>query len=181
MKIPRSFIPLLSLLLVLLSFHPLSAQAFIDSGSGWMQVTYLNKILMENQLRFRQLQSIIRNAQNETDYLKWINNGVQGVTGLMQMLPIQDNRILGDIRNFREAMHLVKEIYGMVPKSKEAPVQRLHDKSVAESIKMVNKSKTYTSKQEENAVKVFHAGGQASPKGAVRMTAHRPMPKSCIA
>ena len=89
----------------------------------------------------------------------------------MQMLPIQDNRILGDIRNFREAMHLVKEIYGMVPKSKEAPVQKLHDKSVAESIRMVNKSKAYTSKQEENAVKVFHAGGQASPKGAVRMTA----------
>ena len=136
-----------------------------------MQVSYLNKILMENQLRFKQLQSIIRNAQNETDYLKWINNGVQGVTGLMQMLPIRDNRILGDIRNFREAMHLVKDIYGMVPKSKEAPVQRLHDKSVAESIKMVNTSKTYTSKQEENAVKVFHAGGQASPKGAVRMTA----------
>ena len=160
----------LSFVTLLLLFMPSPTQAFTD-GSGWVQVTYLNKILMENHIRFKQLQSMIRNAKNEAQYLRMINDGVQGVTGLMQMLPIQDNRVLGEIRNFQEALHLVRDVYGIIPKSKDAPLHRLNDESVAESIKMANKSKSYARKQEENAVKVFHAGGKASPKGAVRMTA----------
>ena len=146
------------------------AQALID-GSGWMRVSYLNRILIENRIRFKQLQTMIQNAQTETQYLKMIHDGVHGVTGLMQMLPVQDNKVLGEIRNFKEALRLIKNVYGMIPKSREAPLQRLHDESVAESLRMVNKSKSYAGKQEENAVKVFHAGEQASSKGAVRMTA----------
>ena len=146
------------------------SHAFID-GSGWVQSAYLNKILMENYARFKQLQAVIRNAENEAQYLRMVNEGVKGVSGLMQMLPIQDNKVLGEIRNFQGALRLVEDIYGKIPKSKEAPLQRLHDESVAESIKMVSKSNSYARKQEENAVKVFHAGGRASPKGAVRMTA----------
>ena len=126
---------------------------------------------MENHTRFRQLQSMLRNAKNEAQYLRMINDGVKGVSGLMRILPIQDNKVLGEIRNFREAVRLVENVYGIIPKSKEAPMHRLNDKSVAESIKMINKSKNYAYKQEKNAVKVFNAGGKASPQGAVRMTA----------
>ena len=159
---------LLFLLVLLLRLTP--TQAFTD-GSGWVQATYLNRILMENHARFRQLQIIVQNAKNETQYMKMLNSGLQGVTGLMQILPIKDNSVLGEIRNFKEAVRLVENIYGIIPKSKEAPIHKLNDASVAESIKMINKSKNYASKQEENAIRVFHAGERASPKGAVRMTA----------
>ena len=143
----------------------------MPDGSGWVQATYLNKILMENYNRFKQLETIIRNAEGEAQYLRIINDGVRGVSGLMQILPIQDSKVLRQVRNFRGALRLVEDIYGKIPKSKEAALQSLIDHSVAESLTMINESKKYASKQEENAIKVFHAGSRASPQGAARMTA----------
>ena len=168
----KHFITLyLSFVFSLLILNSPAAHALLPDGSGWVQATYLNKILMENYARFKQLETIIKSTKSEAQYMRMLNSGLERVTGLMQILPIQDNRVLGEIRNFRESLRLVKDIYGKIPKSKEAALQRLHDKSVAESIKMIQKSQSYASKQEENAAKVFHAGIRASPQGAVRMTA----------
>lgn len=146
------------------------ARAFWDP-TGPAQVMYLTKILLENYKRFKQLQGMIRDAKDHRQYVRWINEGLNNATGLLRILPIEDERILGELQNFQQAVQAINELYGIIPDSKEALMHRLHDQAIAESLKVINKSRTYATKQEENAIRVFHEGSNASPKGAARMTA----------
>jgi hypothetical protein len=89
----------------------------------------------------------------------------------MQALPVRDERILAQLQDFQTALRKVEEIYGIIPKSSDAELQRLHDETIAESLKMSNTVKDYTDRQEINATNVFIQSSSASPKGAERMNA----------
>ncbi|MCH2534432.1 MAG: hypothetical protein MK008_08335 [Bdellovibrionales bacterium] len=155
-----------------LSFPFHSARAFWgDGGAGWAQIPYLVKILAENIKRYQQLRMMIDQAQNHDQYFRLINQGLENSIGLVNSLPIKDEEILADLRNFQNAVKTIEEVYGKIPQSEEAVLQLLHDQSVAESLKMVNVTKDYSKKQEENAHRISIQSRQASPKGAARMTA----------
>lgn len=155
-----------------LSFPFQSARAFWgDGGAGWAQIPYLVKILAENIKRYQQLRMVINQAQNHDQYFRLINQGLENSIGLVNSLPIKDEEILADLRNFQNAVKTIEQVYGKIPQSEEAVLQLLHDQSVAESLKMVNVAKDYSKKQEENAQRISIQSRQASPKGAARMTA----------
>ncbi len=144
--------------------------AFTD-GSGWVQVTYLIKILEENIRRYYQLKMMIDLAQDQRDYLRLINSGVDNSMGLLDSLPVKDEKILSDIKNFKEAIDKISTLYGAIPKSKEEAMQKLHDQTVAESLRMVNTFKEFSTTQEENSIRIGIDSRNASPKGAMRMQA----------
>jgi len=149
-----------------------NSQAFLgDGGAGWANAVYLAKILEENYRRYQQLKMMIDQAKNQGEYLRLLNQGLENSIGLMNSLPVKDERILDDLGSFQNALSTIEKIYGQIPKSAESATQILHDQTVAESLKMVNASKEYSKLQEENALKISIQTRQASPKGAARMTA----------
>jgi len=152
-----------------LSFYP-KANAFID-GSGWVQVSYLIKILEENIKRYYQIKMLIDTAKDQNDYLRLINAGIDNSLGLLDSLPVKDEMVLADIRSFKAAMNKISELYGVVPRSREEPMQTLHDQTVAESLRMINTFKEFSTMQEENSIRIGVDSRNASPKGAMRMQA----------
>ena len=158
-----------SFILVNFSFYN-KALAFTD-GSGWAQVTYLVKILEENIRRYYQLKMLIDMTKDQRDYMRFINSGIDNSLGLLESLPVKDEKVLADIKYFREAITKISDLYGAIPKSKEEVMQRLHDQTIAESLRMVNTFKEYSQSQEENSIRIGIDSRSASPKGAMRMQA----------
>jgi len=151
---------------VALSF-PNCAQADIWGGD----VAVLMQILQENIRHYYQLQSMIQQGHDADHYLRWINAGLDNSIGLLQSLPIKDEKILADLREFRFALGKVQGLYGQVPRSPEEALQLLHDQTVAESLRMANDFKSYSENQERNADVIAINAREASPKGAARMQA----------
>jgi len=136
-----------------------------------MQLPYIIKILYENIKRYKQLKYMISQAKNRRQYMKLINQGINNAVGLMQVLPIKDERVLADFKNFSVALKKVNELYGSIPESDDANMHKLHDRTIAESFKLANSLNEYTIKQEKNAVRIHTQSRAASPKGAARINA----------
>lgn len=149
---------------------PFSLKAWSD-GSGWANYAYLVKIYLENVKRYHQVNMMIDQQNKYDQYIRILNGGLNNASGLIQALPVKDERILAQLRDFQSALRKVEEIYGLIPKSSDAALQRLHDETIAESLKMSNSIKDYTDRQELNATNVFIQSSSASPKGAERMNA----------
>lgn len=147
-----------------------SAFAWTD-GSGWANYAYLVKIYQENLRRYIQLQQMIQQARSHENLIRTINSGLDNAMGVMQVLPLKDDQILSQLREFQNALQKVEELYGMTPKSSDEALHKLHDQTIAESLKLNNVLQEYSLAQEQNATSVFIQSSQASPKGAERMNA----------
>ncbi|MBY0386312.1 hypothetical protein K2X05_14235 [bacterium] len=148
------------------------SHAFLgDGGAGWAQLPYLIKILEENYKRYKQLQIMIQSAKNQEEFLKSLTTGLDNSIGLLETLPLKNEKILSDLKDFKKGYDSVLDLYGSIPKSKEEALQVLHDKSVAESFKMVAMTDDHSRLQEENADLIKINAREASLKGAARMTA----------
>jgi len=156
--------------LVALLCTPLNGYAvWGDGGAGWAQIPYLVQILAENVKRYQQLRMMIQGAKDHKQYLELINAGLNNSIGLLESLPIKDEKILSDLKTFKKSYDTILETYGKIPKSKDSLLHALHDQTVAESLRMVNSFKDFTRKQEENSVLLSVQSRNASPKGAARM------------
>ena len=137
---------------------------------GIAQIPYLSQLVTENIRRYEQLSKMIRNSQERDTYMRLINEGIDNVVGVALSLPVEDQKIFEDLKTFKQAAERLKTLYGEIPKSPDSPMFKLHDESVAESIRLVNDLKEYAREQEQNAESLFRQSGRASPKGAGRMT-----------
>lgn len=155
----------------LLLISPPSYGVWGDGGAGWAQIPYLVKILAENYKRYQQLRSMMDQARHSDNYFRTIHQGLENITGLMQSLPIKDHGVLQELRDFNRSMKAVANIYGQIPKSPEEALHKLHDQTVAESLRMVNSFKDFSKSQETNSDSLRVQGQSASPKGAARATA----------
>jgi hypothetical protein len=151
-------------------FYGPRANAFTD-GSGWATVSYLAQILAENIKHYYQMKMLIEDAQRNHDYIRLINSGLDNSIGMLESLPIKDEKLLSELKSFRDAAGKVTEIYGQIPKSPEEALQMLHDNTIAESLRMVNSFKDYSEVQETNSQRIAVQSRDASPKGAMRMQA----------
>lgn len=134
-------------------------------------VAVLTQILAQNIKHYYQFQQMISEARGQRDFWRLLNAGIDNLSGLMMVMPIKDQKLLEELTTFKSAMKRVEVLYGTIPVSAEAPLQLLHDQTVAESIKLTNDSKDYADKQEQNAVRIIAETRGASPKGAARISA----------
>ncbi len=148
---------------------PVKSQAFFTDGSGWAAVGYLVKILEENYRRYLQLKHMMDTASGHYDYIRALNKGLENSIGLLESLPVKDDEVLGRLKSFRQAVGHIENLYGKIPKSPEEALHRLHDESVAESLRMANAFKDFSESQEKNSQKMSVQARRASPKGAARM------------
>ena len=142
-----------------------------SDGSGWANYAYLIKIYQENLKRFIQMKEMIEQARSHDQYIRALNEGLNNAMGVAQVLPLKDDQILAQLRQFQDALRKVEEIYGIVPKGSDSELHKLHDMTIAESLKLANTLQDYSLQQEQNATQVFYQSTQASPKGAERMNA----------
>ena len=144
--------------------------AFFDP-TGPAQVMYLTKILLENYKRYKQLREMMDQSKFHRDWIRNIHAGLENAGFLLESLPVKDEKILSQLRTLKESLSTIEEIYGVIPKSKEEIVQRLHDNTVAESLRMIHDFQKYAEKQESNSIIIASNSRQASPKGAARIAA----------
>lgn len=156
---------------LILSVAPVRSYAFFSDGSGWAMFPYIVKMVVEAYKRYAQLQMLIAQGQLGLEYQKVVNSGIDNIASLIRMMPIQDERILGNLNDFRKAIGTVGELYGAIPQSGEAAMQSLHDRTIAESLKITTSATEYASGQEANAVQAAQMAGLMSPKGAARLSA----------
>jgi hypothetical protein len=152
-----------------------SAHAFIG---GLGSVAVLGKILAEAIKQYKEMKKIVTNGQdllNSSKDMKRlmdsVNSGIDNALNLLETLPIKDENILSELRNFREAYSAISDIYGRIPIGPEARMLEIHDQTIAESLKVANLLKSYAEKQEQNARFIINQSPHASPKGAARMNA----------
>lgn len=158
---------LVTVLLSLACLTPMSAKADIFGGD----VAVLMQILQENIRHYYQLQQMIQQGRSADQYLRMINAGLDNSIGLLRSLPIKDEKLLGDLQGFKQALGKIEQLYGKIPKSPEQESQLLHDQTVAESLRMANGFKSYSEIQEKNSEIIAIQSRDASPKGAARMQA----------
>ena len=130
---------------------------------------YLTRILAENVRRYQQLKQMIAYSKSHEDYLRLVNRGLENSMGLLRVLPLKDQRLLKELGNAHQISRSVTHLYGSIPKSKEALIHKLHDRSVSQSIRMAGQVHDYARRQETNARLLSVQGRRASPKGAARM------------
>ncbi len=147
------------------------AFSWSDGGAGWANYAYLIKIYQENLKRFIQLRDMLQQAKSHDQYIRALNEGLNNAMGVASVLPLKDDQILAQLRQFQDALRKVEEIYGIVPKGSDSELHKLHDMTIAESLKLANVLQDYSLQQEQNATAVFYQSSQASPKGAERMNA----------
>lgn len=155
--------------LILILFLPICPSAKADLFGG--DVAVLTQILVENIRRYQQLQMMIGQNKEHSEFLRKLNHGLENSIGLLQSMPVKDERILAELREFQGALQSVTDLYGKIPKSQEARMQTLHDQTIAESLRMVNAFKDYSESQEQNSIMIAAQSREASPKGAARMQA----------
>lgn len=148
-----------------------SAYAFFDGGAGWAQITYLAKLVEESLRRYYQLQQVIQQSKDAQNYMREINSGLDASIRLLESLPIKDEKVLGQLRDFQHSLKEIERIYGAIPKSPDEGFQFLNDQAIAESFKMVTSATDYAEKQEQNAIRLESRSWDMSPKGAMRMQA----------
>jgi hypothetical protein len=112
---------------------------------------------------------MIRSTKNADQYLRLLNSGIENSIGLLDSLPIKDQKILEELKDFKKAFKTINDVYGVIPKSEDQAMFKLHDETVAESLKMAIDLKNYASKQEENSKIIAAQSRTASPKGAARI------------
>ena len=134
-------------------------------------VGVLLQILAEQIKQYYQLKSIIENGRDQMDFLRMVNAGIDNSIGLIGSLPIKDEKILADLKEFKGALQKVEILYGQIPKSPEEALHLIHDQTIAESLRMANSFKDFSEVQERNSEIIAIQARQASPKGAARMQA----------
>lgn len=159
----------MAILMVAVSFLISPAKSFAF-GDAALMIPYLIKQLAEMYKQYAQLQMIVGQGKSNADFLRLINSGMDNIAGLIATLPIQDEKILSEIRSLQIGTEKLREIYGMIPKSGVAPMQSLHDQTIAESLTMSNRTRDYANGQEANANRAFQMSGTMSPKGAERLS-----------
>lgn len=142
---------------------PYQAKAWTD-GSGWANYGYLVKIFMENVKRYQQLRYMMSQAKDSQNFMRNINSGINNAVGLLEVIPIKDEKILADLKNFKLALNKINQLYGMTPKSDDELMHKLHDETIAESFKLANDLTLYAQKQEKNAVRIHRQSMAASQK-----------------
>ncbi len=138
-------------------------------GSDILQ---LLRIIDQNIKRYEQLQEVIRQTRDRDFYEKRINEGINNAVNVLMTLPLEEGNVLVHLKDFKSLAKELENLYGVaVSESPDSKMFKLHDESVAESLRLISGLKDYVKNQEENARQVFLQSKNSSPKGAQRMTA----------
>jgi hypothetical protein len=153
---------------VFLMLLPFEANADMFGGD----VVVLTQILVQAIQQLVQLKQMFEQGKDSLDLMRDINRGINDSLNLVRTVyPDIDPGIYRDWDRLDKALHGVKEIYGAVTPSPEAPIQRDTDQNIAEAIALNNSVYKYTKDIDEISESIKQYSHSVSPGGAQKLTA----------
>ena len=157
----------LILLLIVLS---LGRPARGDLFGG--DIALLSQILIQAIQQLAQLREIVGNAQGHLDLVRQINEGINDSLNILRSIhPNLDPGLYRDWQSVTEGLAKLEQLYGKVPDSPDARIQRDTDQGVAEAVAFNNGFYSYTKELDAIGETIQQQSHAASPAGAARMTA----------
>ena len=143
-----------------------SSQAIAFWGGD---LIYLSQILQKSILQLKQLQKITGTNEETLRILKDTNRGLHEAMYVGESI----NRTLkagtfSKLRNLNESIHAVKTLYGRIPKTNEAELQRKTDLTVAESFQFHNEAFKYAEQVDNEARRMKNYAHRSSGAGAMK-------------
>jgi hypothetical protein len=135
-------------------------------------VAMLAQILLNAIQQLAQLKSIVDNGKDNIELLRDINRGINDSLALIRTVsPNSDPGLYKDWEKVSDALTKVEDIYGIAVPSKDLPVQRDTDQSVAEAVSLNNSIYKYTKEIDEIGELIKAESHSVSPGGAAKLTA----------
>lgn len=144
-------------------------QVTLGFFGGAASIPYLTKLLAQSVQQHEALKLILEKTKSHQELVKSLNKGIDDAYGMISTLPIQDERLLQELKNIKKATKKVEDIYGAIPSGPDKTMQLLHDNTIAESFKMSGAVNDYAKKQEGNSKIITNLSKDASPNGARKM------------
>lgn len=155
-------------LFMLIAIRPTNAYADFWGGD----IPLLTQIVANTLQELIQLKSILGTGKDTLSLLQEINQGIRDAMAIMKtMNSTLSPGVLSDLQNVEQALNMVNQLYGGVPKTAEAPMQRTVDQTVAESIHLHNEAFKYADMTDPEAERIKEYARDVSPLGAERLTA----------
>jgi hypothetical protein len=147
---------------------PMPARADFWGGD----LPLLASILAQAIEQLAQLKSILGSGVDTLNYIQDINRGIRDA---MSIIRTQNSTISPGVLSQLDTVELlmgeVEHLYGKVPNTAEAPMQRTTDQSVAEAIHTHNEAFKYAQTVDPEAERIKEYARFVSPLGAERLTA----------
>lgn len=157
---------LFTLLLYLLKASP----AYGDFFGG--DLPLLAKIVANTIQQISELQKIAGLGKENLQYFRDLNRGLNEALNLAKTVNQQlSPGVLSDLQGAEQALKIIQELYGAVPKTAEARMQQTMDRSAAEAIDLHNAAFRYADEIDPQAEQIKDYARVVSPQGAEKLTA----------
>jgi hypothetical protein len=157
------FIGALTLMLV----YPAGAHADIFGGDD----VILANILAEAIEQLTQLEQILGTGQDQISFLRQINEGVSQAMGIMRTAnSTLKPGVFFQYQGLDQMLSLTRQVYGVVPHTRDSQMEELTDENVAEAISLHNDAFAYADGIDPEAERIKDFSKDTSPLGAARLT-----------
>lgn len=157
-----------ALLIVTLPTHSMKARADLWGGD----IPLLIQIVANTLQQLIQLKQILSTGKDSLNFMRDINNGVREALRIARTMNSNISPgVLSNLENMEQLLGAVQALYGTVPNTPEAPMQKTMDQSVAESIHLHNEAFRYAQGIDNEAERIKSHAMVASPQTAERLTA----------
>ena len=156
--------------LIVISTLTLSTPARADLFGN--DVIVLTQILINAVEQLVQLKQILGTNADTLGLLIDINSGIRdGLLVLQVIHPEFSPGLYGDLLTADSVLSTLTEIYGAIPPTSEAKLQKAQDQSVAESISMNGSIFKYADQIDAESRRIFTHAQVVNPNGAGKLTA----------
>lgn len=147
-----------------------STPAYADFWGG--DIPLLIEIVANTLQQISQLKDIIGTGKDTLNYIRDINRGLQDALSLAKTMNQKlSPGILSDLQGAEQAMAVIEQLYGGVPKTADARMQQTMDRSAAEAINLHNEAFRYADQIDPEAERIKDYARVVSPQGAEKLTA----------
>lgn len=168
MNRPKVLSVLFPLLFAFGGLRPETARSDFFGGD----LPLLAQLVVNSAQQLTQLASIIRTGNQNLELIQQINRGIHDSMYLIQTtFPGADPGIYKNWENASSALRELQKLYGVVPDSRHATLQKNTDQSVVEAISLNNSIYTYTKRVDELGESIKSMSHRVSPGGAQKLTA----------
>jgi hypothetical protein len=155
---------------ILLLFVCRPEKAYADFWGG--DLPLLTEIVVNTLQQLEELKTIIGTGSDTLGLLKDINSGLKDALGLIKTQNTTlTPGVLSDIQRIEDMMSTVQRLYGQVPNTSAATMEKTTDQSVAEAIYLHNEAFQYADSVDPEAERIKDYAKDVSPLGAGRLTA----------
>jgi hypothetical protein len=147
---------------------PRAASADIFGGD----VVVLTQIFVNAIQQLMQLKKILSTGSDTLSLMRDINDGIRNGLSAIQMLDPKFNPgLYADLTTADRVLAVIDDLYGKVPATAAARLERMQDRSAGESIAMNSTLFDFANQADEESRQIIAHAAVVNPGGAAKLTA----------